>query len=148
MAELTPNDILNRQFRQTLRGYATDEVEELQQQAGEALYQTLQEGQQLRAQVEGLRDRVKHYQETEDLIKNALVLAERTADEIRQRAHEEADLIRREAALAVRAEQAEVETLRRERDRMVAEMRATLQAHWSLLDAQEKRDGSRPGGQQ
>jgi cell division initiation protein len=148
MAELTPNDVINRQFRHTLRGYATDEVEEFLQQVADTLYQALQEAQQLRSEVASLRDRVRQYQDTEALIKNALVLAERTADDIRRHAHEEADLLRREVAQTLRAEQAEVETLRHERERMIAELRATLQAHWSMLDAREKREAPTSNGGQ
>ena len=140
MADLTPNDILNKSFHQTLRGYSVDEVEEFQQLTSESLFHAYEEIQRLRAQVEGLREQVERYRGTEDLIKNALVLAERTAEEARQRAHEEAELIKREARLQLQDEHNELAALRQDRRRVIAELTALLYSHLSLLKQQEKED--------
>lgn len=142
MAELTPTDIVNKEFRVTFRGYAQGEVDDLLQQASDTLYKALEENQKLRGEVETLQARVQQYQQTEHLIKNALVLAERTADETRQHAHEEADLIRKQAEEATRREREELESLRQLRFRVIAELRGMLHAHQSLLDAQQA-----PGGE-
>lgn len=139
MADITPTDIVNKQFRMTFRGYDHNEVDDFLQQVSDSLYRTLEENQRLRAQVDDQRGRLQHYQDTEDLIKNALVLAERTADETRQHAHQDADLIRREAESTLRTERAEMEELRQTRHRMIAELRAILNAHLGLLDAQDSR---------
>ncbi len=146
MAELTPTDIVNKDFPVTLRGYARGEVDEFLQQTADSLFKALQEAQHQREKTDELREKLQHYQQTEDLIKNALLLAERTADELRQRAHQEADLIRREAEERTRTERAELETLRQTRLRMLSELRAILQGHLSLLDAQETRTTSTAGG--
>ncbi|MHB0936311.1 MAG: DivIVA domain-containing protein [Armatimonadota bacterium] len=139
MADITPTDIVNKQFRLTMRGFDRTEVDDFLQQVSDSLYRALEENQRLRTQIEDLRGRLQHYQDTEDLIKSALMLAERTADETRQRAHQEADLIRREAETTLRTERAEMEELRQMRHRMAAELRAMLHAHLSLLDAQDGR---------
>ena len=139
MADITPTDIVNKQFRATLRGYDRNEVDDFLQQASDSLYRALEESQRLRAQIDDLRGRLQHFQDSEDLIKNALLLAERTADETRQHAHQEADLMRREAEHTLRTERAEMEELRQTRHRMVAELRAILHAHLNLLDAQDGR---------
>lgn len=139
MADITPTDIVNKQFRLGLRGYDKNEVDDFLQQTSDSLYRALEESQRLRAQIEDLRGRIQHYQETEDLIKNALVLAERTADEVRQRAHQEADLIKRQAEEDIRRERTELEEIRQTRFRMVAEIRGMLNTHLSMLDAQENR---------
>lgn len=144
MADITPTDIVNKQFRVTLRGYDRNEVDDFLQQASDSLYRALEENQRLRAQNDDLRERLQHYQNSEDLIKNALLLAERTADETRQRAHQEADLMRREMEQTLRTERAELEELRQARQRMIAEMRAMLHAHLSLLDAQDGRPAPAP----
>ena len=139
MAEITPTDIVNKEFRRSLRGYAVNEVEDFLQQTSDSLYRALEENQRLRAQVDGLEEQVKRYQQTEDLIKNALVLAERTADEVRSHAVHEAELLRRNAEEQVRTERVEMATMRQTRLRIVAEMRAMLNTHLSMLDAQEQR---------
>lgn len=138
MADITPNDIVNKEFRVTFRGYATDQVDDFLQGVSDTLFRTIEENQRLRAQGEEMKSRVQQYAKTEELIKNALILAERTAEEVRTQAHQEADLIRRELENDMRAERAELERLRQERVRMLAEFRAVLHAHLTMLDAQER----------
>jgi cell division initiation protein len=139
MADITPTDIVNKQFRLGLRGYDKHEVDDFLQQISDSLYKVLEENQRLRAQIEDLRGRVQHFQETEGLIKNALMLAERTADEVRQHAHQEAELIKRQAEEDLRRERTELEDSRQMRQRILAEIRALLNSHLSLIEAQENR---------
>ncbi len=146
MADVTPTDIVNQEFHVTFRGYAQREVDDFLQEIADSLTGMLEENRRLRAEAEELKARVQQYQQTEHLIKNALVLAERTADELRQRAHEEADLIRRAAEEEQRRQRAELEELRQLRFRILAELRGLLHAHTSLLDAQEGRTPEPRGG--
>jgi len=146
MAEITPTDIEHMQFRKAMSGYAKEQVDEYLQRVAESLFHALEEAQRLRGQVEDLRGQVQRYQQKEELINNALVLAERTADEVRHTAHQEADLIRRQAEENIRAQRTELETLYQTRLRTLAEFRAVLQSHLNLLDAQEHRPAPPPGG--
>lgn len=137
MADITPTDIVNKEFHRTLNGYARTEVDDFLQQASDALFRALEEQQRLRAQIEHLQEQLTQYAQKETLINNALLLAERTADGVRHAAHQEADLLRREAQERLRAEQVELEQLRQARYRIIAELRAQLQSHLAMLDAQE-----------
>lgn len=139
MADITPTDIVNKEFRRAFRGYASAEVDEFLQLVSDSLFHALEERQRLHAQVEGLTDEVKRYRQTEDLIKNAIVLAERTADDLKAHAVREAETIRRDVEEQIRAHRAKLETLRLARQRIIAETRATLTAHLALLDAQDQR---------
>jgi cell division initiation protein len=136
---ITPNDIINKEFRKTLRGYDADQVDEYLQAVSDTLVHYLEENQRLKAHEDELRTRVQHYQETEALLSNALILAERTADETRQQAHQEADLIRREAEHKITAERTTLEEMRQYRLRIVTELRSLLRSHLTLLDSQEER---------
>lgn len=142
MAEITPNDIVNKEFRQALRGYVTDQVDEYLQLISESQFRLIEENKRLQAQAEELRSRLKQYEQTEDLIKNALVLAERTAEETRQHAHQEADLIRREAEATLTEERAALIEIHQSRSRLIAELRALLYAHLAMLEDQEKKQTS------
>lgn len=148
MADLTPNDVVNKDFRVGLRGYRPDEVDDFLQQVSDSLYRALEENQRLKGQLDDMRSRLQHFQETEELMKSALMLAERTADEVRQRAHEDADRIRREATDALHKEAQQLEELRQFRNRIVIELRAVLGSHLSLLDSQESRLRTIPGGEE
>lgn len=144
MADITPNDIVNKVFRVTLRGYATDQVDDFLQAVSDSLFHALEESQRLRSQVEEMKARVQQYKNNEEFIKSALVLAERTAEETRQQARQEADLLRRELQEEMRVERAELEKLRQERLRILAEFRAVLNAHVTMLDVQERQMTASP----
>ncbi|MHB9130746.1 MAG: DivIVA domain-containing protein [Armatimonadota bacterium] len=139
MAGLTPNDIVNKEFSRALRGYSTEQVDEFLQQISDTLFDALEENKRLRGQHDDLQGKIAQYQQTEGLITNALVLAERTADETRQHAHQEADLLRREAENQLQSTYNELDELRRTRARIIAELRGLLTTQLSLLETQEGR---------
>ncbi len=128
MADITPTDIVNKTFDKSFRGYSVNDVDEFLQDVSDSLFHALEEIQHLRAQVEGLNEQVKRYQQMENLIKDSLLLAQRTAEERKAYATHEAESIRREAEERLRAERTETDTLRQTRLRMLAELRAMLNA--------------------
>lgn len=142
MAEITPNDIINKEFRLSMRGYATEQVDDFLQLISDSQFRLLEENKRLQSQGDDLRARLQQYQEIEDLMKNALVLAERTAEETRQRAQHDAELLRREAEVKLAEDRMAVEELRQARVRIFAELRAILYAHLAMIEDQEKRHGA------
>ncbi|HEX2949901.1 MAG TPA: DivIVA domain-containing protein [Armatimonadota bacterium] len=144
MADITPNEIINKEFRMTLRGYATDQVDDFLQHVSDSVFHVVEENKRLRGQVDELRNRLKQYQETEDLMKNALLLAERTASETRERAERDADGIRRQAELRIQEERGKLEDLRQLRLRVITELRSVLQSHLDMLDTQERQQVNPP----
>jgi cell division initiation protein len=141
MADITPTDIVNKEFRRGFRGYACEQVDDFLQLVSDSLFHALEANQRLRSQVESLTSEVQRYKQTEDLIKNSIVLAERTAEDLKSYALIEAESIRRNAEEQLREQRAELENLRQVRHRAIAEMRAALTVQLSLLDAQEQRSG-------
>jgi len=142
--DLMPIDIVNQKFRQGLRGYVQAEVDDFLGRAADAYGKTLQEADRLKQELERAEREISRYRQVEDTIKNALVLAEKTADEARSRAQEQASLVVREAqqqgretVAAARREADEVtreiQDLRRERTRFEAEFRALLETYMHLL---------------
>jgi cell division initiation protein len=139
MPDITPNDIVNKEFHRTLRGYHTDEVDDFLQEVSDSLFHALEEQRRLRAQLDELRTQLKQYQQTEELMKNALMLAERTAGEVRTNAQHEAELIRREAEERLSRERDALTEVLQLRHRVIAELRGVLQAQLALLESQDQR---------
>lgn len=94
---LTPLDVENTRFRGALGGYSRGEVEQFMQRVASALEEKLEEIQRLQQQVNSLGKEVEQNREVEDLLKNSVILAQRTCDELISSAHKKADLIRQEA---------------------------------------------------
>jgi cell division initiation protein len=91
---------------------------------------------------------VSHFKAIEESLQNTLVLAQRTADEVKASAHKEADLIREQARLANEREIAgysdAITEVRRQQQRAVeatekarSELRSLLMTHLALLERAE-----------
>lgn len=145
---IAPIDITNaaRRFRRCFRGYKVTEVEHFLAQLAGELEALLADKAALEEKVEALQQRLDTYYEMEELLKSAVVTAEKAAQEKRENAKREAELIVAEANqkrsrildeahAQARGVREEIERLRAERDRFAAQMRSTLEAELSLLDS-------------
>ncbi|MCS6831418.1 MAG: DivIVA domain-containing protein [Armatimonadota bacterium] len=127
---LTPIDITNKRFRRALRGYRPGEVDEFLAEVGADYEAVVVENARLKEQVAQMQQELEHYRAIEGSLKEALVLAQRTADELRATAHREAEVIRAQAELQVRQQfeqhRKAIEDLRAARQRFAIELRSTL----------------------
>ena len=94
---LTPLDIHNKEFRRSFRGYSEAEVDEFLDQVVRDFEALLKEKSSLEERVEELENRLFNYQALEETLKQTLILAEATADEVRANARREAELMIKEA---------------------------------------------------
>ena len=141
---LSPLDIHNQEFRRVMRGYSEDEVDNFLDRVV-ADFETLQkENAELRGEVEELRARVEQYKQLENTLHNALIVAQDAAEEVRQNARKEAQLIVREAEeegartikageLRVREAEEQLARLFRESQAFRARWRSQLEAQLELL---------------
>jgi cell division initiation protein len=145
MAKVTIVDIQHKQFKKKMTGYDPADVDQFLDEIIETLEDEAQQRAALEAEIADLRERVSHFKAMEESLQNTLLLAQRTADEVKASAHKEADLIRKEAVVAVQSEIAAYgdRTLeaRREYQRAVEtaekakmELRSLLMTHLSLLE--------------
>jgi len=145
MQRITPVDIQHKTFKKALQGYDRAEVDQFLDEVIETLEDDAQERAALQAEIADLKERVSHFKSMEESLQNTLVLAQRTADEVKASAHKEADLIRAEARMAAEREvnshgDAAAEA-RREHQRAIeaaekakSELRSLLATHLALLD--------------
>ncbi len=103
---LTPLDVENVKFRGALSGYDRTEVEQFRSRLIQSLEDYIAQVEQMRQRIAELEGQLLRYHESEELLKNSVVLAQRTADELIAAAHQRADLI-------VQAAQMEGESVRR-----------------------------------
>ena len=144
---LTPIEVCHTQFKAALRGYNKRQVDEFVRSVQESLDQAVTEKAELQRRVDMLQEDIDRVRKIESSMSSALTLAQKSADEIKTAAHQQAELILREAEhsrvkMVVDA-QKETERLRSEiailedaRERFECEFRASLQGY---LDWLEKR---------
>jgi cell division initiation protein len=145
MSKITIVDIQHKQFRKKLNGYDPSDVDQFLDELIETLEDEGQQRAALEAEISDLRERISHFKAMEESLQNTLLLAQRTADEVKANAHKEADLIRHEARVSVEKEIASLgdraNDARREHQRALetaekarGELRSLLMTHLALLD--------------
>jgi len=90
-------DIQNKEFERSFRGYDIEDVDEFLDRVAKDLEQLTRENMELKDQLGQMQEKNKNYQKLEGTMHNAIVVAQETAEEVKQSAKREADLIKREA---------------------------------------------------
>ncbi len=145
MQKITPVDIQHKTFKKALQGYDRTDVDQFLDEIIEVLEDDANQHAALEATIADLKERISHFKAMEESLQNTLVLAQRTADEVKASAHKEADLIKEQARIAAEKEVAHYNTaisdVRREHQRTTetsekakSELRSLLMTHLSLLE--------------
>lgn len=144
-SRITVVDIQHRTFKRALQGYDRTDVDHFLDEIIETLEDEATARAALEAEIADLKERISHFKSMEESLQSTLLLAQRTADEVKAAAHKEADLIKQEARLQSEREigvlSDRVEEARREHQRMAdiaekakSEIRSLLLSHLSLID--------------
>ena len=150
---ITPLDLRQQRFKQVFRGYDPTEVVAFLTEAADDYEQALREIDHLRQDLARLEALLDEHRERETNLRNTLLTAQRLADEVRQNAQNEGQLIVREAEgradLILQKAQARLEEIERDINelrlrRRTAEgsLEASIQALYSALEF--IRDQDRP----
>ena len=105
---ITPLDIENKRFgKQMMNGYNVDEVDDFLDEVMEDYESNYKEVAMLRTKVEELELSLTRYKTIESTLQNTLIMAQSTADEVKNVARQQADQIindaQREAENIIRA---------------------------------------------
>ena len=145
---LSPIDIRQQQFTtKFFRGFDRQEVDAFLDDIAEDYEGVLRENATLREQVGSYEERARGLGETEKTLKDTLVTTQRVAEEMKEGAKRDAQLLVREATLnadklmeEARAEEAklrvEIQTLKRLRRQLIEELRATVERYDRTLSAE------------
>jgi len=146
---LTPLDIHNKEFRKSFRGYDEEEVDEFLDQITKEYEKLFKENIELKEALAAKESNIGQYKDLEETLKKTLVMAQQAADELKQGAAREAELIIREARLkaeqvAAAAEEKarsflkDYEDIQKQTKEFRIKLRAFLQAQLSLIGDHEE----------
>lgn len=144
---LTPLDIVNKEFKHSFRGYNEDEVNEFLDELVRDYEALIRENDELKENTSGMTERLEQYRKLEATLQNTLVVAQSTAEEVKNAARKEAELIVREAEaraqdISSRAEEkvrqahVDLDRIRREAQQYKARIRSLLEAHLAMLEGE------------
>jgi cell division initiation protein len=145
MARITVIDIQHKTFKRVLQGYDRTEVDQFLDELIETIEDDASARAALESEIADLKERLSHFKAIEESLQHTLVLAQRTADEVKAAAHKEADLIKQEARMSAEREISalgdRIEESRREFQRAIetaekakSELRSLLMTHLALLE--------------
>gem|GEM_PF-139812 len=137
---ISPLDVRSQEFKKGLRGYDPEEVKAFLDSIADTMEELLKEKETAEAELASLRKKVETFTEMEMSLRDAMVAAQKAADEAKMNARRNAELMIREAELEVRQRIADakrqVDDVFKARETVRAEMRAFLPRLRSLLESQ------------
>ncbi|MBC8375278.1 MAG: DivIVA domain-containing protein [FCB group bacterium] len=145
MGRLTPQDIRDREFKQSPLGYSKDQVNEFLEGLADELETLIRESNEIHIENKETRLALTTYMNVEDSLKETLLLAQKTAQETLKNAQNEADIIIRKAntekeALLFTAHQDisqiqnELRKLQAQRDSMLIKLKSSLRSNLEVLE--------------
>lgn len=149
MERMMPLDLERAELKRAFRGYDRTQVQALLQRGAKEMATLRSELDSLTQDMAKLRQEVDGFRAQENVLKEALILAQRTADETRASAHREADLITEDARQRVVETESQMQTkindLRWELERLRLDKQKFLNQFRGMLEAQ-LRDIAELGG--
>lgn len=94
---LTPLDIHNKEFSRRLRGYDEDEVNEFLDQVIKDYEGMIRDNKDLQNQLLAVQERLDHFANLEETLSKTIIVAQEAADEVKNNAKKEAQLIIKES---------------------------------------------------
>ena len=150
---LTPVDIENKEFTKAFRGYDIYEVEEFMRSLVKDYEKLYRDNAEMKEKVAVLTETIGSYKGMEETMQNAILVAQRTAEDIKQNAYDRAETIikeaERKAAEAVNNANNTISNLektylsmQREMNGFKAKMSALLSTYMQLLSDLPERASS------
>lgn len=95
---LTPLDIENKKFsKQMMNGYNVDEVDDFLDELTADYEKMYKESTEYKTKIDALEKDLLHYKTIEDTLQNTLLMAQSTAEEVKEVARQQAEQIIKEA---------------------------------------------------
>lgn len=139
---LSPLDIQHMEFERGVSGYKRTQVRSFLERVAAEREDLLKEVQTLRDALTEKDKRIEALQEAESDLRQAVISAERVANQIRENARQEAALIVREAEAGLRSSRAELARLHGLRESFREQFRGMLHAFERSLEVRAGAIGS------
>ncbi len=94
---IKPIDMRRREFKNSLRGYDANQVDDFLDEVADEFERSFSENQRMKDEISTLQSRLDQFEELEGAIREALVHAQQVARDLRRNANKEAELVVREA---------------------------------------------------
>ena len=149
-SNIKPNDILQKKFSQAKRGLQPDDVYDFLSLIASEFEKLIQQNKMLSNKVKELEDAIDEYRNMEATLKSTLISSQRIAQQVKEDAERESNVIIRESELEAeriiqkakqRKERLEEETfqLLNQHRRFRAEFVSLIETHGKMIKTQDSR---------
>jgi len=146
---LSKIDLLNKRFSRRFRGYCRMEVDQLLQEAAEAVGALSEDKKELHRRIADLETGLAEHKQREETLRDTLVTTQRMIDDLKANARREAQIIIDEAqakaeAILNRAHlrlaqiHEDIAELKRQRTQFEVKLRSLLDAHLRMLEMENQ----------
>jgi len=146
--KVTPLDIQQKRFHVAFRGFERTEVEAFLDVVREEMEGLVREVTELREFHDTYDERMRDYRDREDTLKSTMITTHKLAEDIRENARKEAQLMVKDAELKyqqtlerAREEKLRLESeileLRRQKHHFLQDMRKVIQLHQEMVNFEE-----------
>lgn len=132
---LTPLDIENKRFSKKLNGYSVDEVDDFLDEVTVEYERLYRENAEYKEQLEQGKTDLEQYKTVEQTLRDTLVMAQTTAEEVKNAAQKQADQIIRDAQSEARRSVDDLNREQLEITRKTEEMKKNFEVYKAKMQA-------------
>ena len=100
---ITPMDIEQQEFSRSFRGYNEEEVDDLLDKIVKDYEELINENLKLNEEIERMQEKLKEFSQIEETLRSALLNAQKSAEEMKERVEDEAKVIIEKAEMEAKA---------------------------------------------
>jgi cell division initiation protein len=141
--DITPMDIVHKEFGTGLRGFNKEEVRGYLAEVGNSLENLLRDRAQLLAEIDTLKQNLERYHKLEENLQATLMLAQRTSEETTANANKKAEMIIEEARREAETIKQQLGGIRGDKERFLLEFQTLLETYLKHVATLR---GEKPGG--
>lgn len=133
---ITPLDIENKKFyKQMVNGYNVEEVDEFLDELMIDYEKLYKENIALKKNAEELHNDVGQYKDIESTLQNTLVIAQKTADEVKKNAEKQAEQIIKDAELTVKEKTADIDNQILQKEKELADIKKKFEVYKAKMES-------------
>lgn len=132
---LTPLEIENKKFSKKINGYSVEEVDDFLDQVTIAYEKLYKENNEYKNKIEQSEKDLEHYRNVERTLQNTLVIAQTTADDIKNMAQKQAEQIIRDAQSEARRSVDDLNQQKYEVTKKIEEMKKQFDVYKAKMEA-------------
>jgi len=145
---ITPMDIEQQEFSRSFRGYNEEEVDDFLDKIVKDYEELINENLKLNEEIERMQEKLKEFSQIEETLRSALLNAQKSAEEMKERVEDEAKVIIEKAEMEAKAlkqqvfqredqVKSEVDNLRRYKFIFKEKFKAMLNLYLKMIESEE-----------